>query len=473
MRRKPLFPGKSHAHQVQLVFEAMGYDSNADLGFPVSAEALSFLDKRCRYRKQPFSKLVPEASSDALDMLEALLSVNPQRRPSAAGALAFRFLSEAEILNNYNVSYLTRPTADFFDFEHEKYSVAQLRDMIDHEVFTAAANAYRNNGGISSGVTNTTSNGSVTNMEASSQQQQQHPHLSRVASNSFAHNIHQGAQDENEGPVSQLATQVKSAKINSMHVTAKAERDANSNNPFSKKDTATTTAAQSQQHVDSDVDNIAKYNILTAVRNDMIGNAGDRHPGNNLKSARKSAPKTPSPHKIDIILHKDSLNKQKALREQEESYTARSEGSYSSQRDSGEGQTGARQQPSCYSNLFARRSNSASAAAATGVASTGAGTANAIGDSNAPAAKRFSRLMSAFPSLHTGARNAVGGAGNAASTAGTSKSYRNSTYSLPSGNDQTHSNSNSNTLSARASIAMMQSGSNVIYNDHDMYSSKY
>ena len=35
LRRKPLFPGKSHANQVQLIFEVIGYSSSQNLGFEV------------------------------------------------------------------------------------------------------------------------------------------------------------------------------------------------------------------------------------------------------------------------------------------------------------------------------------------------------------------------------------------------------------------------------------------------------
>jgi serine/threonine protein kinase len=57
IRRKPLFPGKSHANQVSLIFEVMGFNDTSELGFPVSQEASQYLDKRCRFRRQPFRKV--------------------------------------------------------------------------------------------------------------------------------------------------------------------------------------------------------------------------------------------------------------------------------------------------------------------------------------------------------------------------------------------------------------------------------
>lgn len=43
-----LYPGKTHTNQVQLIFEVLGYSDVRDLGFTVSNEAASFLNKRCR-----------------------------------------------------------------------------------------------------------------------------------------------------------------------------------------------------------------------------------------------------------------------------------------------------------------------------------------------------------------------------------------------------------------------------------------
>jgi len=143
LRRKPLFPGKSHLNQAQLIFELKGYTSAKELGFPVSAEAASFLDKKCRYRKQSIRKYVPDASEAAISLLELLLAVNPSQRPTAEQALQHPFLADAEVLHDYSKTYLTRPTPDYFEFEHTAFTVPELRAMIEHEVEISAADAYR------------------------------------------------------------------------------------------------------------------------------------------------------------------------------------------------------------------------------------------------------------------------------------------------------------------------------------------
>lgn len=134
LRRKPLFPGKSHANQVQLIFEVMGYSPRQEMGFELSAEAASFMKKRCRSRGQHIASAIPDASSDAIDLITKLLSVDPALRPSAAESLKFDFLKDAELLCDYDQKYLSRPPKELFDFEQEKYSLDELKQLIIGEV---------------------------------------------------------------------------------------------------------------------------------------------------------------------------------------------------------------------------------------------------------------------------------------------------------------------------------------------------
>lgn len=133
IRRKPLFPGKTHANQVQLIFEVMGYRSGQDLGFPLSAEATLFLEKRCRYMGVPLKQAAPDATDEALMMMSALLQIDPQRRPSAAEALRFEYVIGAEVPITYGNTSLSKPPTGFFDFEQEHYSCEQLKELIKVE----------------------------------------------------------------------------------------------------------------------------------------------------------------------------------------------------------------------------------------------------------------------------------------------------------------------------------------------------
>lgn len=135
IKRKPLFPGKSHANQVQLILEVRGYHGPEDLGFELSSEATSFLDRRCRFNGKPLASFIPQASPEALELLEVLMDLNPKRRPSAAEALTFSYIEDAQILCDYSENTMPRRVDErFFDFEREDYSLEQLQAMVREEV---------------------------------------------------------------------------------------------------------------------------------------------------------------------------------------------------------------------------------------------------------------------------------------------------------------------------------------------------
>lgn len=143
LRRKPLFPGKSHANQVQLIFEVMGFNSVKEMGVPVSAETASFLEKRCRGRKLPWTKLFPDATIQAVELLESSLMLNPADRPTAQEALQYSFFGDAETLYDYSLDYLKPSPTNFFEFEMAKITVPVLKEMIDNEVLLSSATNYR------------------------------------------------------------------------------------------------------------------------------------------------------------------------------------------------------------------------------------------------------------------------------------------------------------------------------------------
>jgi hypothetical protein len=68
-----------------------------------------------------------------------LLAVDPVIRPTATQALEFEYLQDAEVLCDYSKHYLSRPPTELFDFESEKYSLVELRELIVGEVRLAAS----------------------------------------------------------------------------------------------------------------------------------------------------------------------------------------------------------------------------------------------------------------------------------------------------------------------------------------------
>jgi serine/threonine protein kinase len=135
IKRKPLFPGKSHANQVQLILEVRGYSNPTNLGFELTSEAASFLDRKCRYGGKALSSFIPQSSSDALELLETLLDLNPKHRPSAARALQFSYLQDAQLLCDYQrPQHMPRKIDEkYFDFERVEYSLGALQSMVREE----------------------------------------------------------------------------------------------------------------------------------------------------------------------------------------------------------------------------------------------------------------------------------------------------------------------------------------------------
>lgn len=135
IKRKPLFPGKSHANQVQLILEIKGYSSPSDLGFELSGEATTFLDRRCRYQPKPLETFIPNASKPAMTLLEGLLQLNPRARPTASEALMYDFVRDAQVLCDYtSVQMVQRVDERLFDFEHKEYTLEELQAMVREEV---------------------------------------------------------------------------------------------------------------------------------------------------------------------------------------------------------------------------------------------------------------------------------------------------------------------------------------------------
>ena len=136
IKRKPLFPGKSHANQVQLILEVRGYKGPRDVGFELSSEASSFLDRRCKYPGKPLSTFIPQCTESSLRLLEQLLQLNPKLRPTADQALQFDYINDAQLMCDYADLETTPRRVDerFFDFEREDYKLEELQKMVRDEV---------------------------------------------------------------------------------------------------------------------------------------------------------------------------------------------------------------------------------------------------------------------------------------------------------------------------------------------------
>jgi serine/threonine protein kinase len=152
LRRKPIFPGKAHAAQVQMIFDCIGYNLGGarELDIQISSETEQFLAKRCDVRGKTIRAMLPHAAPDsAVNLVESLLTISPNKRATAEEALQAEYLTDAELLYNYDSEYVTTLPPGFFDFERDVYTEDELKALIEAEVrsgATIAPNACYNDG---------------------------------------------------------------------------------------------------------------------------------------------------------------------------------------------------------------------------------------------------------------------------------------------------------------------------------------
>jgi len=130
--RKPLFPGDNYIHQLNLIFGVLGTPSEKDLSWITNEKALAYIKGLAKKPKMPWSKLYPKASPQALDLLEKMLSFNPNKRISVKDALAHPYLKQLHHPND-------EPTCDkLFDFEWEQGAGTDrgIRELMLEEIMS-------------------------------------------------------------------------------------------------------------------------------------------------------------------------------------------------------------------------------------------------------------------------------------------------------------------------------------------------
>ena len=146
LNRRPLFPGKSYVHQVQVILDVLGTPTEADFGFKPRDDAAAFL-KRQRHRNGvTFQQLLPAASERALKFLGSLLTWDPKKRLTVDQALAHPWLSDAPALpcKRCSVEELLASRGDIdFKFEDPATPLPLLKNLVykEIEIFTGAAEA--------------------------------------------------------------------------------------------------------------------------------------------------------------------------------------------------------------------------------------------------------------------------------------------------------------------------------------------
>lgn len=94
LSRKPLFPGRDYLHQLTVIIDILGTPSDDDLLFISSEKALAYIRSLPHRSAVPFRSILPQASPEAIDLLERMVAFSPQKRITVEEALRHPWLKK-------------------------------------------------------------------------------------------------------------------------------------------------------------------------------------------------------------------------------------------------------------------------------------------------------------------------------------------------------------------------------------------
>mmetsp|Transcript_19333 Transcript_19333/g.39350 ORF Transcript_19333/g.39350 Transcript_19333/m.39350 type:complete len:210 (-) Transcript_19333:147-776(-) len=110
--RRPLFCGKDYAHMLHLQLATIGSPDNDELRH-LGNKARTFIQGLGASPREVWRRKLPEASSNILELLDALLQFSPTRRLTAAQALQHASMSDFHDPDD-------EPDCQSFEFGEEK-----------------------------------------------------------------------------------------------------------------------------------------------------------------------------------------------------------------------------------------------------------------------------------------------------------------------------------------------------------------
>ncbi|XP_022980472.1 mitogen-activated protein kinase 19-like [Cucurbita maxima] len=129
---KPLFPGKSVAHQLELITDLLGTPSLEIIAGVRNEKARKYLTEMRKKSPVPFSQRFPNADPAAIRLLQRLLAFDPKDRPSAVEALADPYFKGlAKVDREPSCQPIARVE---FEFERRKLTKDDIRELLYREI---------------------------------------------------------------------------------------------------------------------------------------------------------------------------------------------------------------------------------------------------------------------------------------------------------------------------------------------------
>jgi len=128
---KPMFPGSSTMNQLDRILELTGQPSDEDLESIQSPFALTMLDTLPPVTKRSYKELYPAASDEALDMLQHLLSFNPNKRYTAVDALEHPYVAA---FHNPEEEYSSDHKIEISIDDNQKRTIEEYRGKLYEDI---------------------------------------------------------------------------------------------------------------------------------------------------------------------------------------------------------------------------------------------------------------------------------------------------------------------------------------------------
>ncbi|CAF0765779.1 unnamed protein product [Rotaria sordida] len=126
---KPLFPGKHYIEQINLILNVVGSPDEGDLTSIINERARNYVSLLPVRKRTPWKQLFPNASDLSLNMLDYLLTFNPNRRVAVEEALKHPYLAQYYDPSDEPIA----PHPFTFDMELDDLPLPQLKQLIFEE----------------------------------------------------------------------------------------------------------------------------------------------------------------------------------------------------------------------------------------------------------------------------------------------------------------------------------------------------